>query len=214
MPTSSFRIAALALLLANRAPRPDFAPVPAPVAAPAPADGAIFRATSGYTALTSGARAGAVGDVLTITLVERMAATKTAAQTSGRDGSIGLTPPTTGPFALVKPTDIGMSGTQAFKGQGQANQSNALSGEVSVTVAAVYPNGTMLVRGEKLLTLNRGDETVRLSGIVRMADIGPDNRVDSSRVADARISYTGKGEVARASRQSWLQRFFAAVSPF
>jgi flagellar L-ring protein precursor FlgH len=70
------------------------------------------------------------------------------------------------------------------------------------------------VRGEKLLTLNRGDENIRISGIVREADIGPDNRVLSTRVADARITYTGKGEIARASRQGWLQRFFSMLSPF
>jgi flagellar L-ring protein precursor FlgH len=81
-------------------------------------------------------------------------------------------------------------------------------------VAEVYPNGTMLVRGEKLLTLNRGDENIRISGIVRDADITADNRVSSTRVANARITYAGKGEIARASRQGWLQRFFTMLSPF
>ena len=90
----------------------------------------------------------------------------------------------------------------------------ALSGEVSVTIAAVYPNGTMLVRGEKLLTLNRGDERVQISGIVRAMDISPDNRILSTRVADANIRYVGKGEIARASKQGWLQRFFSIISPF
>jgi flagellar L-ring protein precursor FlgH len=47
-----------------------------------------------------------------------------------------------------------------------------------------------------------------------MADVGIDNRVESTRVADAQIAYTGKGDVARASRQGWLSRFFQAVSPF
>ncbi len=107
-----------------------------------------------------------------------------------------------------------MGGTSAFTGKGEAEQSNALSGELSVTVIAVRSNGTMLVRGEKALTLNRGDEHVQLSGIVRASDIGPDNRIASTRLADARISYTGKGEIARASRQGWLQRFFSMVSPF
>jgi flagellar L-ring protein precursor FlgH len=72
----------------------------------------------------------------------------------------------------------------------------------------------MRVAGEKLLTLNRGDERVQFSGLIRAADISADNRVFSSRVADARIRYTGKGEIARASKQGWLQRFFSRVSPF
>ena len=72
----------------------------------------------------------------------------------------------------------------------------------------------MLVSGEKQLTLNRGDERVQFSGLIRVSDIAPDNRVLSTRVADARILYVGRGEIARASRQGWLQRFFSMVSPF
>ena len=205
---------AFVTLTAGKAPKLDFSPSPAPAVPPAPANGSIFQASRGYTPLTSGARAGQVGDILTIALVERTQATKSAGQTSGRDGSIGLAPPTTGILNLFSPTDLNMGGSQSFKGAGQAGQSNALSGEISVTIAAVYPNGTMLVRGQKVVTLNRGDEFVQVSGLVRAADIGPDNRVLSTRVADARIGYTGKGEVARASRQGWLQRFFSAISPF
>lgn len=178
-----------------------------------PTYGAIFLAEN-YTPLTSGSRAGRIGDILTIVLVERMSATKSNSATTGRIGSVGLTPPATGPLSLFNPTDINMGGDQSFKGKGDAAQSNALSGEVSVTVAAVYPNGTMLVKGEKLVTLNRGDEAVQFSGIVRTADISTDNRVPSTRVADARIRYTGKGEIARASKQGWLQSFFSKISPF
>ncbi len=202
------------LITAGKLPKPDYSVTVAPAAVVPPANGAIFQAASGYAALTSGARASMVGDVLTVVLVERTAATKSTSQTTGRDGSIGLTPPATGLFNLFAPSDIAASGTNAFKGQGQSAQSNALSGEVTVTIAAVYANGTMLVRGEKRLTLNRGDEYVQVSGLIREADIGSDNRVASTRIADARITYTGKGEMARASQQGWLQRFFSKVSPF
>jgi flagellar L-ring protein precursor FlgH len=221
MPTSSSRpfAAGLALALAGcsggHAGRDgDFRPVLAAPPAPAPANGAIFQASSGYAALTSGNKAAAVGDILTIVLVERTQAAKENSATLDRNGGIGLTPPATGILSAVKPTDLNMSGKQSFKGAGQATQSNSLTGEISVTVAQVYPNGTMLVRGQKLLTLNRGDEYIRLSGLVRPDDVGSDNRVPSTRVADARIAYSGRGELARGSRQGWLQRFFSVVSPF
>jgi len=192
---------------------PDAFAATAPVGpAPLPGNGSIFQGS--YVALTSGGRAGQVGDIVTIQLVERTAATKSNAAGTQRDGNISLTPPTTGPLSLFNPSDIAMGGGQQFKGKGDASQSNALSGEVSVTIAAVYPNGTMLVRGEKLLTLNRGDERVQISGIIRAIDISPDNRVLSTRVADANIRYVGKGEIARASKQGWLQRFFSIISPF
>ncbi|MCW0199155.1 flagellar basal body L-ring protein FlgH [Sphingopyxis sp.] len=219
MPRRPFKLALIALVLAPApalakdkvAPDAFAVTMPAPPPAP-PANGAIFQ--GGYVPLTSGGRAGAVGDIITIQLVERTAATKSNAAQTQRDGNIGLTPPATGPLSLFNPSDVAMGGGQQFKGKGDASQSNALSGEVSVTIAEVYPNGTMLVKGEKLLTLNRGDERVQISGIVRAIDIGPDNRILSTRVANAHIRYVGKGEIARASKQGWLQRFFSIISPF
>jgi flagellar L-ring protein FlgH len=195
-------------------PDPAFAPVP-PAAVPMPAaNGAIFQASTGYAPLTSGQRAAKVGDMLTIQLVERTTATKSNSAQTGRDGSIGITPPVTGPLDFIKPTDLNMGGNQSFKGTGSAAQSNQLSGEITVVIVAVNPNGTMAVRGEKRVTLNRGDEFIRLSGLIRAADISADNRLLSSRVADARITYSGEGELARASKQGWLSKFFTAVSPF
>ena len=190
---------------------------PTVVAQPAApvANGSIFQASMGYTPLTSGARATSVGDIITIVLVERTQATKSTSANTARDGSIGLTPPSSGVLSrLFSPSDVAMGGGNSFTGNGAATQSNALSGEITVTIAAVYPNGTMLLKGEKALTLNRGDEFIQVSGLVRQADIGPDNRIASTRVADAKIIYKGKGEIANASRQGWLQRFFSAISPF
>lgn len=179
-----------------------------------PANGAIFQASSGFSALHEGNRAHRIGDSLTILLVERMLAEKEAASNVARDGNIGLTPPASGPFSFLSPNALKASGTQSFDGKGTAEQSNRLSGEVSVTVAEVFPNGTMLVRGQKQVTLNRGDEFVQISGLVRPADVDFENRVLSTRVADARITYTGRGDIHRASRQGWLQRFFSMLSPF
>ena len=199
---------------ARKAPKIDYAPTEPMLAPPSPANGAIFQASNGYAALYEGPRARRVGDPLTIVLVERMSAQKGVGSKSGRDGNIGLTPPAMGPLSIFNPNEASASGTQAFNGQGTASQSNSLTGEISVTVAEVLPNGTMVVRGEKRLMLNRGEEFVQIQGIVRIADIDFDNRVLSTRVADARITYTGKGDLQRQSRPGWLQRFFSLVSPF
>ena len=209
----------LSACFASQQARPDPAYAatiaPPPLAEPiAATNGSIFQAASGYAALTSGARAARIGDLLTIALVERTQAVKTNSANVDRNGNFGITPPTTGPFALFDPSDVSVGGGTNFKGGGSAQQSNALTGQISVTVAEVFPNGTMLVRGEKLIRLNRGDEFVRFSGLVRMADVGPENIVPSTRVAQAHIDYSGKGEIAQASKQGWLQRFFNIVSPF
>ena len=186
----------------------------APAATPQPANGSIFQANQGYAALYEGQRARRVGDPLTIVLVERTSASKSSGTKLDSSGGASITPPTTGPLAFFKPTDAAASGTRGYTGSGTADQSNALTGEISVTVAEVYPNGTMLVQGEKRVTLNRGDEFIQIKGLVRTADIDADNTVPSTRVADARIAYTGKGDVARAARQGWFSRFFQTLSPF
>ena len=203
-----------AQLFGSRRPVEDFsatAPAPAPVTRPA--NGSIFQPNDGYAALYEGNRAHRVGDPLTVVLVERTQASKTAGTSLDSGGGFSITPPTAGPLSF-DPGASRLAGARNFAGQGAADQANALSGEISVTVAAVYPNGTMLVQGQKRVTLNRGDEFIQIRGIIRIADIDPNNRIPSTRVADARIAYTGKGDVARAARQGWLSRFFQVISPF
>lgn len=201
--------------IGKKKPIEDFsATLPAAAPAQPPANGSIFQPADGYAALYEGMRARRVGDPLTIVLVEKTTASKSAGTKLDSGGGFSLAPPSTGALSLFKESDASVSGKRNFNGTGTADQANALSGEISVTVAAVYPNGTMLVQGQKRVTLNRGDEFVQIKGIVRVADIDPNNRVASTRVADARIAYTGKGDVARASRQGWLSRFFQTISPF
>ena len=187
--------------------------VPPPPPPPS-SDGAIFQADYGYAPLYEGWKAHRVGDPLTIVLVERTVASKSSTSNLDSDGSFGLVPPATGALSLFGESDATFGGNRGFKGKGSAGQENVLSGEITVTVSQVYPNGTMLVQGRKRVTLNRGDEYVEIKGIVRTADIDASNRIASTRVADARIAYTGKGDIARASRQGWLSRFFQIISPF
>jgi flagellar L-ring protein precursor FlgH len=181
---------------------------------PPPANGAIFQASLGYAPLTSGARAAMVGDVVTIVLIEQTQAVKSNSASTDRSANIGLTPPTTGALALFSASDASLGGAGTFAGKGAAAQSNSLTGAISVTIAKLLPNGNFVVKGQKHLTLNRGDEVIQISGIVRPNDIDSTNSVLSTRVADAQITYTGKGEIARASTQGWLGRFFSRVSPF
>jgi flagellar L-ring protein precursor FlgH len=210
---TSATIIVACLLCSHHQPQQEYSPAPPPPAPPPAANGAIFQPENGYAPLTSGQRAAQIGDVITIVLVERTQGTSTSTSATDHNGSIGLTPPTTGPLSLFSPTDVAMGGNSTFAGHGQTGQSNSLVGEISVVVSEVLPNGTMRIRGEKLLRINRGNETIRISGLVRPGDIAADNRVASTRVADARIDYVGRGEISRASRQGWLQRFFSILSP-
>lgn len=194
---------------------PEFAAaMPVAPVAPAAPDGSIFNASSGYAPLHTGNRARQIGDPLTIVLIESTVTSKSAGSKTDRNGGFSITPPTAGPLDFLNPNALKASGQSAFKGQGNATQTSSLSSQLGVTIAELRPNGTALVRGEKRMLLSQGEEWVQFSGIVRLADIDEDSRIVSTRVADARIVYSGKGSIQRASREGWLQRFFNMISPF
>jgi flagellar L-ring protein precursor FlgH len=159
-------------------------------------------------------RARHVGDTLTVQLVERLQAEKSAGQQARQTSSRSLDLPDARPFSLVPEGLFAGASERSFAGSGAARQANRLSGEITVTVQQVLPNGALLVAGDRRIRLARGEEQVQLSGIVRPEDVGPDNRVLSTRVADARLRYTGTGEVAAQARQGWLARFFDRIVPF
>ena len=187
-------------------------PLPPPAIVAEVTSGSLYNPAN-FTGLASDRRARRVGDLLTIRLVERTQARKSATADSTREGNTSITLPTVPPFSYV-PAGLTQGGsTQGFKGSGTAAQDNQLSGDITVTVARVLPGGVLMVAGEKRLTLNRGEEQVQLTGLVRIDDLGPDNSVPSTRVADARIRYSGSGQIADPSRQGWLARFFGKVIP-
>jgi flagellar L-ring protein precursor FlgH len=214
-------VAALVLGITGPAPGPACATQPKkgfdptlPVATPgAPSSGAIFNVNAGYSALVEGPRAHAVGDVLTIVLVENLSTSKQASSKIAKSGSFSVTPPSAGPF-VINPNALNASGASAFNGQGNASQTSQLGGQISVTVAEARRNGTLFVKGEKRLLLSQGEEWVQISGIVRIADIDQNNTIQSGQLADARVVYTGNGSIGRASRQGWLGRFFSVINPF
>lgn len=156
--------------------------------------------------LTSDNHAVRAGDVLTVVLQESTQASKQSGTSIGKGSSLSAKTGTLLGQGLSVDTDLGF--TRDFSGNGSSSQQNALRGSVSVIVQRVMPNGLLQVRGEKRLVLNQGEEVLRLSGYVRMADIDPGNRVSSQQIANARIQYSGHGSLADASQPGWLTRFF------
>ena len=104
--------------------------------------------------------------------------------------------------------------TNSFSGTGSASQSNSLTGKLSVTIVRVFDNGNLEIMGQKKLTLNNGNEYIRLSGVIRPEDISATNEVSSHRIAHAEISYTGAGDIHDSSQQGWLGRTLRTISPF
>ena len=178
-------------------------------------DGAIYQAGQ-QMELFADLKARRVGDVLTIVLNESTNASKNAVTKTAKTTAVANTGPTIfGKTITTKGVPIlntSMSGADSFDGEGSSTQSNSLAGSLTVTVIDVQANGNLVVQGDKNLKLNQGDEFVHISGVVRPADIATNNTVTSDKLADARISYSGKGVVDSSNRMGWLARFFN--SPF
>ncbi len=198
---------------------PAFAPVQAvDLRPPQQNNGAIYQ--SGYDVrLFEDLTARRVGDILTVKLEENTTAKKKADLDTAKDNSISVTAPNIMGIdpSMIFGSDLSatLASSHEFEGEGQANQSNSLSGDISVTVVDVFPNGNLRIRGEKRVTLNDGSEYIRLSGIVRTVDIDASNTISSNLVADATIMYTGDGAVADSSKIGWFAKFFLSpVFPF
>ena len=176
--------------------------------------GAIYQAGQELE-LFADLKARRVGDVLTITLNENTNASKSATTKTTKTSATA----DTGPQLLgrsittkgVPILDTTLSGSNTFDGEGAVTQGNSLVGSLTVTVVEVQSNGNLVVQGDKTLKLNQGDEFIHISGVVRPADIATNNTVTSDKVADARISYSGKGVIDNSNRMGWLTRFFNSV---
>lgn len=201
---------------------PDFAPItPAMMQPPPNKTGSIYQA--GYSmSLYEDNQARRVGDVLTVKLMEKTNASKKADTNVTKSNDTEITSPKilgsavsfAAPAALPLASHVGnnlgfgLNSNNTFKGTGNSDQSNQLQGDITVTVAQVLPNNNLVIRGEKWLTLNQGSEFIRLSGIVRPQDIDNTNTVLSTKIANAKIVYSGTGELNDANKMGWLARFF------
>lgn len=212
---------------------PAYAPGRPPQASsPVYSTGAIFQAGNEMR-LFENQVARRVGDILTVKLVENNIAKKKADQQVKKQDNLAASVPLLlgqNPHKILditeeifnrdyntanEPFDSEFSTQKTFKGSGDSNQSNTLTGTISVTVVEVLSNGNLRVQGEKRMTINQGDEFVRFSGLVRPQDIDATNTVQSTSIADATIIYTGEGALADGSSMGWVSRIFnSPLFPF
>jgi flagellar L-ring protein precursor FlgH len=213
--------ACLALTVAGCASKPkmadaEFAPmVQIPVEPPTAATGSIYN--GGRNDNWFGRKRDyKVGDIVTVILNEETQADRRNSTTASRETSNdimeGLAPKLPFPKALG---GLPLSGTSIeSNGSGTAAQRATLRGSIAATITQVLPNGNLVVRGEKQLDLSEGSEVIRVAGIVRTDDVGPDGTVFSRRLANAQISYTGTGDLASAAKVPWGTGFLMKLWPF
>ena len=188
---------------------------PEPRATIAPSSGAIFSVASARP-LFEDRRARFVGDTLIINIQEKVQASKKSENKTTRSATVDVSVPTIVglPFKGAQGTTLAASDTNNFNGKGENTSSNDFTGTLTVTVIEVYPNGNLLVSGEKQIGLKEGEEFVRFSGVVNPNTITSANTVTSTQSADARIEYKANGFIDSAQVMGWLGRFFLTFMPF
>jgi flagellar L-ring protein precursor FlgH len=194
-------------------------PAAPPQLATGPQNGAIFQpqyvAYANYVPLFEDRRARNVGDTLTITINEKVAASKRATTASDRKGGLSFVVPEITLGTRSYPGgSIKADSKNEFEGGGDSAANNVFTGSIAVTVIEVLPNGNLVVAGEKQIGINQGSEFIRLSGVVNPTFILAGNQVSSTTVADARIEYRGSGYIDEAQTMGWLARVFQSVMPF
>lgn len=191
---------------------PDFAPaLPEEDYTTAVPTGSLFNPYSSNNGLYTDTRAHKVGDLISVQLDERTSASKNAGTTLGKSNDLGFGALAIGGRPVTVngyDTSVGLSNSSDFNGTSDASQSNSLTGNISVSVIKVLANGNLVVRGEKWLMLNNGNEYIRVTGIVRSEDVSSDNTVSSQRIANARIQYGGTGDFADTQERGFISRFF------
>lgn len=162
----------------------------------------------------SDSKARRLGDIIVVSLNESTSANKGAKSEISKDTTVGVGASNIlgqVPVWNGAPMKVELGSSNDFQGESKVRQNNTLDGTISVTVTQILPNGNLVVRGEKWITINTGDEYVRLTGIVRPDDIAADNTIDSNRVANARIQYSGTGSTHDNQEAGWLARFFSSA---
>lgn len=186
-----------------------------PAITSAPGSGAIFSVATARP-LFEDRRARFVGDTLTVNIQEKVQASKSSENKTTRSQEIDMSVPTMKnlPFKGVEHTTLSANDSNNFNGKGSNTSSNDFTGTLTVTVIEVYPNGNLLVSGEKQIGLKEGEEFIRFSGVVNPNTITFANTVVSTHVADARIEYKANGFIDSAQVMGWLSRFFLTFLPF
>lgn len=203
-----------------RQPRVEFEAAPvvatAHAAMPSAEPGAVFQAAA-YRPLFENHRARQPGDTLTVTIVERIAASQKSTSSVERSGAVkgGITalPGLLSTAPALAKANVGGSSSNTHDGKGATESTNDFQGTITAVVTGVLPNGHLMISGEKQIGLNANVDVLRFSGQVDPRNIQPGNFVVSTAVANVRLQQHSRGQAGDAQVMGLLGRFFLNVLP-
>lgn len=152
-------------------------------------------------------KARAIGDLVTLIIVERAQATQSATTQTGSDGKVQVGPIALADIVPVIPP-ISAGGSDSANARGSTTRGGSLNARMTAKVVDVLPNGNLVIEGRQTIIVNKEEQIIVVSGIVRPKDIAPDNTVLSTFVADATISYEGTGPIGDKQSPGLLTRIF------
>ncbi|WP_282012504.1 flagellar basal body L-ring protein FlgH [Nitrospina watsonii] len=189
-------------------------------------EGSLWPGEASENLLFADTKAKQMGDVVTIELEENFTSSNSATTATSRDSTIDLE---TG-SVLGLPTNLGVSNflgsTQSFNpnlstsvgrahdGEGTTTRAGTMTGTMAAVITEVLPNGVFKIEGRRTVMVNDEDQTMVLGGLIRRVDIGFDNTISSQNIANASITYSGKGVVSEEQNPGWFSRFLARIWPF
>lgn len=174
----------------------------------------LFRDVRAYQAM----------DVITIAIKENSQGKKKAETTAkgkfslsaGIESLLGIeTKDWAANNTALDPTSLIKAATDNdFKGTGETKREGSLTGNISAVIMEVLPNGVLRIEGTKIMSMNDEEEIMVLSGLVRPRDVDAQNQVDSSRIANMRIDFYGRGVLGEQQTPGWGARLFEYIWPF
>lgn len=192
----------------------------APVVVPQPQpNGSLFSAQAGQTNIVTDFKPRGVGDLVFVDVVEASNATVSSQASRARDsGTVGGLTTAIGAIPVAGAAVVGgvvtAMGQRKFEGKGSTDRNSKLNARIVARVVEVLPNGDLRIAAEKMVKINKEDEKLTLSGIVRTRDVSGDNAVASTSIGDLKVALNGKGVASADNGPGWLFRVLDKISPF
>lgn len=184
-----------------------------------PANGSLYVADAPGTSLVTDFKARKLGDLIFIDVDETSLASVSSGAARSRDsgalgGLVGLIAQLPSPSAAATAGVVGGLGTRKFEGKGSTQRQSTLQARITARVVEVLPNGDLRIEAEKLVKINKENEKLTLSGVVRTKDVTAQNSVASSSLGDLKVAINGKGVASADNQPGWLFRVLDKISPF
>ena len=185
------------------------------------ANGSLYA--EGAPGLFEDAIASRIGDILVIKIDEKDLAShqadtkldKSDATSYGMPAGFGIVAALQKKYPGMDPAKMfATTSEQKFSGNGAVQRQGQVTATLPVRVKQVLPSGDLFVEGTKVVMVGHEEHHIYVSGIVRRIDIADDDTVPSSRIAEAEIEYTGRGDISDTQRRGWLGRVLGKVWPF